>query len=308
MSKIWRFKLTLSLCILALAAGCGDDPAPMASTGDGDQGDGDGDKGDGDGDEGDGDGGDGDGDVDPGKPLSGIAGKYWMRTDLKANMMVLTSTLASDLTAYSLVEITEDGDDYQMVDWQCHVTTKQSCTAPCSEASSETDEGESYAPAVRKLTVNGNKWQASECAQAVGWKWNFAEDGDRDLPVTGDPLIYSPGGGGPGVDITAQVTTIFGGEPLKCVASTVQTVDVLYSGTLSSDGKNLQDTGTAKDNGSSQQVIDDANGQRNCGDVPAPEPVGTGTLRLVEKDFAGAKPSDWTCPSLSEFQAALPKK
>ena len=297
MSKIWRSKLTLSMCLLALSVGCGDDPAPMTGGGDGDRGDGDGD-------EGDGDEGDGDGDVKPSKPLSGIAGKYWMRTDLKAKVTVGTSSLDSDLTAYSLVEITEDGDDYQMVDWQCHVTTDQTCTAPCTDASSTTTEGQSFAPAVRKLTVNGTKWKASACAQAVGWKWDFAKDGDHDIPMSGDPLIYSPGGGGPGVDIEVKVTAVI---PLMCTANTVQTVDVLYSGDTTKDGKKLQDIGDAVDNGSSQQVIDGADGKRNCGDVPPPEPVGMGSLSLVEKNFAGAKPADWKCPSLSEFQAALPE-
>lgn len=316
MSMIWRSKLALSLCLLALGSGCGDDPKPIEGNkgdGDGDRGDGDegdGDKGDGDKGDGDGDVGDGDGDgtPDPTVELGMVEGQFWMRTDLKAKVTQpqANAVINSDLTAYSVVKITKDGDNFKMVDWQCHVSTVQTCSAPCTMASSETSEGQAYAPSVRAITVSGSQWEASACAAAVGWKWDFSK-GDKALPSSAsDPLIYNPGEGGPGVDIKVNVSAKLLGVdvPYACTASTVQKVDVLYSGTLS--GGKLQSTGVVKDNGSDQFVFDSP----GCGDVPDPEPVGTGTLRLLRKDIPGGsgEPSTWTCPSLSDFQKALPKK
>ena len=313
MSKIWRSKLALSLCLLALGSGCGDDPAPgqvVNGDGDGDKGDGDngdGDKGDGDGDVGDGDVGDGDvgdgdGDAAPATNLGMIEGQYWMRTDLKAMVTQpdVNAIINSDLTAYSVVKITKDGDNYKMVDWQCQVSTAQTCSAPCTMASSTTSEGQAFAPSVRTITVSGSKWEASACAAAVGWKYDFAAKGDRDLPTSKtDPLIYNPGAGSDGVDIEVSVTAkVLGVDvPYECEANTLQKVDVLYSGSLS-NGK-LQRTGVAKDNGSNQFVFDGS-----CGEVPDPVAVGTGSMRLLRKDIAGGagEPSTWTCPSLADFQ------
>ncbi len=296
MSKIWRYQLAASLCTLALVSACGDDPVTPAPSGDGDTMPGDGD--------GDGDGGDGDGDGDIDKNPVGttIEGQYWMRTDLDATItqVEVNATIRSEITAYSLVQISKDGSQYKMVDWQCHVTTKQECESVCSAASSATSEGQAYVPSTRTLTVSGSSWSTSTCAAAVGWKWDCAKDGAVAMPTTAsDPLVYNPGGGEVGVDIDATVTAII---PLTCKANVVQKVDVLYSGSLT-DGV-LQGSGVATDNGSQQNVLGGT-----CGDVPNPVPVGPGSLRFAKRDIpGGAEPAAWTCPSLSDFQAALPQR
>lgn len=281
-----------------LLGGCGDDPAP-ATGGDGDGLGGDGDQQPpGDGDAGDGDG-DGDG-IDNTPVGSTLEGQYWMRSDLDVNITQEGVTLPAAITAYSVVEITKDGAQYKFVDWQCEVTSVQTCPSPliCTSASSSTTEGKAFVPTQRTLTVSNSSWSTSDCAAAVGWKWDCAKDGPTAVPTTEtDPLVYNPGGGGVGVDLKADLVTVIGSG--TCTAQVVQKVDVRYSGQLT--GGVLQTSGVTTDNGSQQNVIGG-----DCGDVPNPVAQGPGTLRFAKRNIpGGSDPASWTCPSLAEFQSAL---
>lgn len=254
----------------------------------------------------------------PGGGNDSAVGEYWMRSDVTVNLTQAvganTAVIRSDITAYSLVKVESVNGQLQMKDWQCEVTTAQECEQYCTSASSEARDGETkaYAPSARALTVNADgSWSASKCAAAVGWQWDCAADAARALPTSdSDPAVYDPTGGGKGVNLTATVSApnplgLGNDVTASCTARLVQRVDLLYSGTLA--GGKLA-TGVAKDDGSEQLALnpDPVTDSSSCGMPPAPVPVGAGTLRAI------AAPSPigdaWTCPTLEQFQAALPTK
>jgi hypothetical protein len=301
----FRYGVRVSLCALVLALGCGDDGSdntgPGPNNGENPGGDGDGNN-PGGGNTGGNNGGTNGGDDDP------LTGDYWMRTDMAARIMsdpvplIGAASIRSDVTAYSLVRVVRDGDGYQMIDWQCHVSTAQACESVCTAAQSVARDGETkaYAPSTRTLTVQGDSWSASACAAATGWQYNCATDGDVPLPQSeDDPLVYDPAGGGKGVNVTATVTAPILG-PVTCEARLVQRVDLVYEGSLANG--QLATTGVATDNGSDQRALNDA-----CGDVPVPVPVGPGTLRIVPAPRPISGGDSWECPSLAEFEQALPE-
>jgi hypothetical protein len=211
--------------------------------------------------------------------------------------------ILSDITAYSLVRVESGDGGLKMTDLQCQVKTVQQCeNNACTEPSSTVRDGEgrAFAASTRTLTVGAEgKWSTSECAAALGWKWNCGVDAERDLPNSAsDPLIYDPAGGGDGVNVTVHVKAP-GGIPYDCSTHLVQRVNVLYSGALES-GK-FATTGVAQDNGSEQFALDDG-----CGVPPRPVPVGAGTLRIIPAPKAITGGDTWDCPSMTEFEAALP--
>lgn len=243
-------------------------------------------------------------------PDEPVVTQYWMRTDIDTTMGIGVETGTITLSAYSLVAVTRSKTGYEMVDLQCQVAASNGkCgeqSAFCETVDVEAHEGQAYAPSHRTLAFDGNRWTSSACAQAVGWKWSCTEDAPETAPPTSedDPLVYNPGVDHPmdflpGVDMTI---TFAGGsldEPYWCLTAAAQKVDVIYSGDLVNGDLAL--TGVVTDNGSVQGLLNDY-----CGSFETPKAQGPGTLRLVNKTFqGGSDASQWTCPTLAEFQAAF---
>jgi hypothetical protein len=268
------------------------------------------------------DGGAGDGDADGGDATVGggpifpdepVTKQYWMRADMDVEMSSGVDSATMTFSAYSLVAVTRDKTGYEMIDLQCQVAANngkcEDGSAFCTTIDAAVHEGQAYAPSQRTLSFAGNQWTSSACAQAVGWKWSCT-DGPKGaaLPTDeSDPLVYNPGADDPadvlnGVDIKITFAGPSFPEPQWCITAAVQKVDVIYSGELM-DG-DLALTGTVKDNGSKQNLLNDY-----CGSFMTPVSQGPGRLRLVEKTFAGGSDaSKWACPSLDAFQKAFAKK
>ena len=197
----------------------------------------------------------------PDDVLDKLVGSYWMRSVASASSTASGVTVRSDVSTFSLVKIERSGDALTMVDWQCEQQTKQTCAMPgalCANPTSDARLGDSqaYRPARRVLSVSGDGWSAGASPYAVGWKWDFAAEGEHATPTSdSDALVYDPGepnGGGKGVNVASRIETTLG--PVECALRVVQRIDFSFEGSLT-DGK--LSTGTVTDLGSVQNILDD---------------------------------------------------
>jgi len=238
-----------------------------------------------------------------------LVGDYYLRSDVYTSTQQSSATIDTDATAFSLVKIGFDAKDgvLKMIDWQCEVSITQTCPKGCSNPSTKllANGGRAYLPAKRVLTVDANTgaWSTSRCAYALGWKWDFASDPNGVLPAAeGDPLVYDPDGMGPGINSTFSVTVPIGASSLNqvCKFRLTQKIDVTYAGKLAADALG---TGQLQDTGSDQEFLD----KDGCEGTPANSVRKPSTVRFTRapagKSFSG---TPWPCPSLTEFQAALP--
>jgi len=239
-----------------------------------------------------------------------LVGDYYLRSDVYSSTQESGAMIDTDATAFSLVKIGFDAKDgaLKMIDWQCEVSIAQTCPRGCSNPSTKllANGGRAYLPAKRALTVDASTgaWSTGRCAYALGWKWDFASDPNGVLPTAdSDPLVYDPDGMGPGINSTFSVTVpVIGAGSLNrvCKFRLTQKIDVTYAGKLAA---NALGAGQLQDTGSDQKFLT----TDGCDGKPSNSTRKPSTVRFARaptgKSFNG---TPWPCPSLSEFQAALP--
>jgi hypothetical protein len=230
-----------------------------------------------------------------------ISGDYWLRMDLYTSAESNGITVNSHTTSFSLARVgVDEADAFKMIDWQCLVSTEQTCEEPCLSAAARiaTGEGRAYRPAVRTLRVDPEtgKWSASLVPFALGWKGNFVDEPDALLPEDErDERVYDIAGDGEGVNVDVKIVT--GASTTECDARVVQKLSFAYSGFL----EEAQFTrGEVTEKGSEQVVLGGSCPPNVRGQKTLPY-----TLRMVRVPEQHSIDEQWTCPSESEFRAVL---
>lgn len=242
--------------------------------------------------------------------VSPLVGDYWMRADiharLKASQLGLTVSTTTDSTYYALVTVRQKGAALELRDWQCTLRVVQKCESGCRSIATtlrdEATSGKAFMAPRRRLDVDRDgHWSVTKVAYAIGWKGDFIAAPASPLPSSEDDgLVYDPDGAGKGINLatTVQTTSGFGST---CDLRVLQKVAVSYEGQLEAGALT---TGTLVDFGSDQVEL-----SNSCmGAAAEPSSAAPSTMRLIR----APSPIDntkvpWPCPSLSEFEAALPE-
>jgi len=242
--------------------------------------------------------------------VSPLVGDYWMRADLhvrlKASQLGLTVSTTTDSTYYSLVTVRQKDGELELRDWQCTLRVSQACESGCRAISTTLRDaatsGKAFMAPRRSLNISRDgHWSVSPVAYAIGWKGDFTTAPAAAMPRSeGDGLVYDPDGAGKGVNFATNVETTSGFKS-TCDLRVLQKVAVTYEGDL--EGGALT-TGTLADFGSDQVELGNScsGAQAEMLTTAAPSVVTfvPAPLRIDNSKVP------WPCPSLSEFEDALP--